>query len=498
MITSSKFFLLIPAFAFFLFEYVVYRNTYEVFPLILVFITFTPITLFIIISTFLLLFYKKQADIYPQNITTKTTVDIFLPICGESLSVLRNTWLHVKDMKIHSSHNNIETNVFVLDDSTTPHKNIRSIMKEFGFNYIRRPDVGLMKKAGNLKHAFSQTVGKYVVIFDADFAPNKDFLDYTIPIIEQDSAIGIIQTPQKFNLSSVNSWEYGASVYQDFFYDVVQKAWEAFDGAICVGSNAVYRRSALQAIGGTFQIDHSEDIWTGYLLKSIGYKTTYLNKALAFGHSPDNFQAYFKQQMRWCQGSLSLMTSSLFWLAPVRFMTKLCYISGFLFYLTSPLYLILTLIGLVSVSETQNIEVNGALLLATLVSFWIYFKLIMPRSRFITFVVSLSNQIIYSFAILAYFLNIKSTWIPSGTKQKTSLDYSLFQLILGLYVSIYVLTVMYRIVSGNLNVMGLIWILFYMTLFVIIGHNVFQFAFPKRLFPKVILSLKAARKYIVF
>jgi hypothetical protein len=62
----------------------------------------------------------------------------------------------------------------------------------------------------------------------------------------------------------------------------------------------------------------------------------------------------------------------------------------------------------------------------------------------------------------------------------------------------YVLTVMYRIFSGNLNVIGLIWILFYMSLFVIIGRNVFQFTFPKRLFPKVILRLKAAKKYIVF
>jgi cellulose synthase (UDP-forming) len=498
MKTNQKYLLIIPVLTFGLFAYMVEISIKNPVIYWFTFGIFAILGVFNLLSIFLLLNYKKQPSLQPQKVLQKTNIDVYLPICGEGISILEKTWRSVRDMKKHSSKNNMNINVFVLDDTANSLNEYKTIAQNFGFNYIRRPDVGVMKKAGNLKHAFSRTLGKYIVIFDADFAPNKDFLDYTIPIIEQDSTIGIIQTPQKFNLLDVNSWEYGASVYQDFFYDVVQKAWEAFDGAICVGSNAVYRRSALNKIGGTYQIDHSEDIWTGYLLKSIGFKTIYLNKALAFGQSPDDFRAYFKQQMRWCQGSLSLMTSSLFWLAPVKFMTKLCYISGFLFYLTCPLYLIISLISLVSVHDSTNVELNGVLLLLTITSFWIYFKLIMPRRRFIIFVVSLSNQIIYSFAIIAYFLHIKSPWIASGSEQKKSLDYTLFQIGLGGYGSLYLGAALYRFVNENVSALGVFWIVFQALLFVAIGVRVFGISLPKKTMMRFSLSLKIARKYMFF
>jgi cellulose synthase (UDP-forming) len=498
MKTYQKYLLIIPVLTFGLFVFVVENSIEDTMLRWFSLGIFVVLGLFNLLSMVLLLAYKEQTEIEQGRVSKKTNIDVFLPICGEDISILQKTWSNVQAMKRHSSRNNMNINVFVLDDTATTVNQYKVTAQKFGFNYIRRPDVGVMKKAGNLKYGFGRTIGKYIVIFDADFAPEVNFLDYTIPIIDNDSTIGIIQTPQKFNLSGVNSWEYGASVYQDFFYDVVQKAWEAFDGAICVGSNAVYRRSALNKIGGTFQIDHSEDIWTGYLLKSIGYKTTYLNKALAFGQSPDDFRSYFKQQMRWCQGSLSLMTSLLFWLAPVKFTTKLCYISGFLFYLTCPLYLIMSLMSLVTVNDSTNVELNGVLLLLTITSFWIYCKLIMPRSRFITFVISLSNQIIYSFAILTYFLNIKSTWIPSGTEQKKSLDYTLFQLVFGVYFAAYLGVVLIRFFDNNLNAVGVFWIIFQVSLLTTLGTNIFRFSVPKKISHRFGLSLKLARKYMFF
>ena len=86
-----------------------------------------------------------------------------------------------------------------------------------------RPDRPALKKAGNLRHAFSQTSGDLIVIFDADFCPRQDFLKETIPYLGQDASIGIVQTPQFFRYRDEQTWiEKGAGITQEFFYRLVQ------------------------------------------------------------------------------------------------------------------------------------------------------------------------------------------------------------------------------------------------------------------------------------
>jgi cellulose synthase (UDP-forming) len=435
MHTHLKYLLLLPIFSHIALIYVLYSGGQHI--VVQTFTVFVGVftTAFAILSALLLLGYKKTLPLPESKPEKRTSVDIFLPICGEDKDILIRTWDHVRAMKLHSRYRNMRIAVHVLDDTKNFNIDIKRLARSYRFNYIRRPNVGEMKKAGNLKHGFSLTKGEFFVIFDADFAPVKEFLTITIPYIQKNPTVGIVQTPQSFELAGVNSWEYGASVYQDFFYSVVQKAWERFDGVICVGSNAIYRRDALNKIGGTVQIDHSEDIWTGFMLKTIGYSTKYLNQALAFGKSPDNLVAYFKQQVRWCHGSMSLMMSKAFWRSNVSFLSKLCYISGFMFYLTSMLFLAIPMLGLLS---SRDLEIDSEVLLLasslTALTLAIYFLFIMPRAKLVTFVVTLANQFIYTFAVAIYFLKIESAWTPSGAKQKKTSDYILFERFLQVYI----------------------------------------------------------------
>lgn len=87
---------------------------------------------------------------------------------------------------------------------------------------FRRPNRPELKKAGNLRYAFSRTSSEAIVIFDADFCPRADFLRETIPYL-MDPKIGIIQTPQYFRWREEQTWiEQGAGVTQEFFYRLVQ------------------------------------------------------------------------------------------------------------------------------------------------------------------------------------------------------------------------------------------------------------------------------------
>jgi cellulose synthase (UDP-forming) len=68
----------------------------------------------------------------------------------------------------------------------------------------------------------------------------------------------------------------------------------------------IFRRKALDEVGGIAQRDHSEDIWTTILLHEKGWETIFFNKILAEGLAPDSITSFFRQQNRWSQGGFSL------------------------------------------------------------------------------------------------------------------------------------------------------------------------------------------------
>lgn len=87
---------------------------------------------------------------------------------------------------------------------------------------VRRPNRPELKKAGNLRYAFTCTSGEVILILDADFCPRPEFLRETLPYFMNPS-IGIVQTPQYFRWRKEQTWvEQGAAVTQELFYRMVQ------------------------------------------------------------------------------------------------------------------------------------------------------------------------------------------------------------------------------------------------------------------------------------
>ncbi len=170
------------------------------------------------------------------------SVDVFLPVCGEPLEVLRNAWTHVARLR---SHYPGQVTPYVLDDSANPE--IKAMARRFGFAYATRPDRGRFKKSGNLLYGFTISDGDYILLLDADFAPRPDLLDETLPYMALFPDVGIVQTPQFFHVLDEQTWvERGAGASQELFYRSIQTARANRDAAICVGSCAVYRRKALE------------------------------------------------------------------------------------------------------------------------------------------------------------------------------------------------------------------------------------------------------------
>ena len=136
--------------------------------------------------------------------------------------------------------------------------------REFGFAYASRPNLGWFLKSGNLRYGYKISSSEYILLLDADFAPRDDTLDETIPYLEPNPEAGIVQTPQFFHVEDEQTWiERGAGSIQELFYRSIQTARSNKGGAICVGSCAVYRRSALGQNDGMSLAHHSEDSTPG-------------------------------------------------------------------------------------------------------------------------------------------------------------------------------------------------------------------------------------------
>jgi cellulose synthase (UDP-forming) len=261
-----------------------------------------------------------QPESYPA-------VDIFLPICGEPVEVLRNTWTAVSALV--AAYPGVALPC-VLDDGGSDEA--QSVAGYFGFGYIRRPDRPAYKKAGNLRYAFARTDGEYVLILDADFAPRSDFLAETLPYLD-DAKVAIVQSPQFFRVSRKQTWiENAAGAVQEVFYRSIQVARNRFDAAICVGTSAVYRRKALEPFGGPTLIPYAEDVHTGLDVRRDGWSLVYLPIVLSTGICPDNLDSFVRQQYRWCSGNVGIVFSRRLWSIRMSLPARLTYISGFCFY----------------------------------------------------------------------------------------------------------------------------------------------------------------------
>jgi len=268
-----------------------------------------------------------QARVQAWHPRSYPRVDIYLPICGEPIELLRNTWTAVLGLiKDYEG----EARAYVLDDG--PSEEACTMAASFGFEYIHRADWPAGKKAGNLRYAFRRTSAPYLVIFDADFAPRRDFLAETLPYLE-DPAIGIVQTPQYFRSSPGQTWiERAAGPIQEVFYRTVQVARNRLNAAVCCGTSAVYRRAALKPQGGPTLIPYAEDVHTGLDVRRNGWSVIYLPILLSTGICPDNLDAFVRQQYRWCSGNVGIVFSRRLWSIPMRIPARLSYISGFLYY----------------------------------------------------------------------------------------------------------------------------------------------------------------------
>lgn len=352
----------------------------------------------------------RHARLVEDAAPSAEAVDVFIMTCGEDPDIVGNTIAHAARLR-HSA----PVHLYVLDDRGCDE--VRAHAEQWGANYLARPDRGWMKKAGNLHFGYECSSSPLILVLDADFAVREDFLEHTVPYFD-DPRLGILQTPQFFRTSATNWVERGAAAQQEQFYRVGLRARDRHDGAICVGTNAVYRREALDARGGMALLEHSEDIFTGMKVMDAGYRVDYLPLPLAAGSTPSTTEALASQQYRWARGNFALAGAPLFKRMRLSRMQRLGLWDGWIFYVTSALSPIVALfVPIVTLAEAPHAiswEPAMMILPALFTEFvlqprWLH----LPDGR-ASRRVGLVSQVSHFYALRDHLADRDQEWIPTG------------------------------------------------------------------------------------
>ncbi|WP_203672058.1 MULTISPECIES: glycosyltransferase family 2 protein [unclassified Streptomyces] len=338
-------------------------------------------------------------------------VDLYLPTCGELLAVLENAYQAVAAVDWAGA-----LTVWVLDDADR--SEVAALAATHGYRYVVRPDRGHLKKAGNLNHALTVSTGQYIAILDADFAPRPDFLHHLVPYFA-DPGVGIVQSPQCFDTDESMDWiQRAAGSAQEWFFRWIQPSRDASDAAICCGSNAVYRRTAIDAAGGFAKLDHSEDLYTGLALYEQGFRTLYVPVLVAKGTSPDNLSSFVNQQYRWAMGNLHLIKNSDLKRMGAPWRMRLCFYEGIVGYLTAAVNTFAAPLPPLVMMFWYPDQIRPWHVLPLLAPLWLWHVLLPRISHTRWRVEVIRANVLTSVAAAAAFLHTlrghSAVWVPTG------------------------------------------------------------------------------------
>jgi len=273
------------------------------------------------------------------------SVDVMVCTYGEPVSVLYRSLVGCMSMDYPKK------TVFLCDDGNRPE--MKELAERLDVRYISRPN-NLHAKAGNLNNALQYSSGDLVLVFDADHVPCKSFLQETVGFFVDDR-LGFVQTPQHFFTDDPFQRNLLASQQinneQDLFFHVIQPGNDYWGSAFFAGSGAIFRRAALQSVGGFAVETITEDVHTGMRIHGRGWKSLYYNRDLAAGMAQDSFADVIKQRLRWARGMTQIycLENPMF-ARGLSLAQRLCYFTGIwyffhglprLIFMVAPLFFLL-------------------------------------------------------------------------------------------------------------------------------------------------------------
>lgn len=319
---------------------------------------------------------KKTLNDLNGNIPT---VDVLICTYNEDLDLLSKTIIAAQKLDYPKD----KFKIYVLDDGHR--SNLKDMCNDYGVNYITRYK-NTNAKAGNINNALKYIDSELFAVLDADMICKKEFLKHTVGYFSNNN-LAFVQTPQTYYNKDIYQYNISEKFNneQDFFMRYIENARNTKGAVLHVGTNAVFRRSFVDEVGGYPTTSITEDMALGLKLQAKGYDSTFVNECLVCGLSASTYPDLVKQRDRWCRGNLQVLKhrkENSF--KTLNWKQKLIYLGGVLYwftglikltYIITPIIYLLTGIVIVNLPPTFLLP----LFLLAFIGQILLSKLILPK-----------------------------------------------------------------------------------------------------------------------
>lgn len=424
---------------------------------------------------------KPSEPVYDPENTPKVTIQ--LPMYNEMYVATR-----IIDAVVAFDYPKDKLQIQVLDDSTDETKDlIANKVAEIaatGVNiqHIHRTDrTGY--KAGALDAAMDRVEGGFIAIFDADFIPEPDFLQRTMPYFQNDK-IGVVQT----RWGHINKGYSLLTELQAFGLDghfAIEQGGRNSAGHFINfnGTGGIWRKTCIEDAGGWEHDTLTEDLDLSYRAQMKGWKFQYLEDVISPAELPITMSALKSQQHRWMKGGVECfkkMSGRLIFSKGVRFTDR---IHGISHLFNSSVFLFIVIVALLSLVILQVkdsfsdlnliLQFMSIFILSTIflmVYYWYSFRSRTSKGkksflkfawRFLQFlVISMGLSINNSVAVIEGYLGIKSSFVRTPKFNISSKaefkqnkydkkKLNLVNIIEGIFAVIFLFTAIHRAAYGD-------------------------------------------------
>lgn len=276
-------------------------------------------------------------------------VTIQLPVYNE-LYVMERLLTNI--VKLNYPKNKLE--IQVLDDSTD--ESVISTAKQIGELKNSGIDITHIKrtnrqgfKAGALKEGLEVAKGEFIVIFDADFLPQEDWLYQTIPYFKNPE-IGVVQTRWGHINRNYSTLTKIQAFALDAHFTLEQVGRNSKGHFINFnGTAGVWRKECIYDAGNWEGDTLTEDLDLSYRAQLKKWKFKYLEHVETPAELPVIISAARSQQFRWNKGgaeNFQKMAKRVVTNKHLNFKSK---IHGLLHLLNSTMFLNILIVGVLSI-----------------------------------------------------------------------------------------------------------------------------------------------------
>ena len=202
--------------------------------------------------------------------------------------------------------------ILIGDDSNN--KDISNTIDEF---VKKNPKISISRrennhgyKPGNLNKMLNKSNGDYILVFDSDFLPEKNFLlNIVQPVIQDKSLSGVQASWKIINAHKNLSTLMGSAIVNVVHSILMPFMHETTNHAILCGSGELIKKSDIIELGGWTEGSLTEDVDFSLRLIAAGKRIDYLEYLKVCCETPHTPKDLFRQQMRWAYGVVKAFLS---------------------------------------------------------------------------------------------------------------------------------------------------------------------------------------------